>query len=502
MVMKALEKDRRRRYETANDFAADVMRYLTGQAVEAHPPSARYRLTKFVRRNRSVVIPAAVLTLMAVAGLSIGMAAVTRERDEARAQRQRADARFRLAYRVVSRLRNVYPSLRSDAGPEGTARLQRSVKDDLVRYYSQLIKANEDDPEISYELVDSYYYLSMLYRADDERRHRAFFQALSAYERAAKDRPDDTQVLNALALHYSRLATRYLGGEPERREATYRRALDLYERVARTHPDRVDDWVMIYYVATRCGDWLRGQGRSAEAEQLDRRILALFDRPEVDHDWFVKAEEQPAFGLIFLSELLVRCGQPVRAMPFLERARPHVVFAETYGAYSAALMNLCLALASDDDPAVVDRAVPLAREEVKFTSESDAQRWFLLGLALERTGDRQGANDAVRRGIELSGDSTAPLNTLAWTLVSDPRLSKRLPRWTVELARKTTERAPKFGSYWNTLGVALYRVGDWEDAIAALEKSEALEPGKYVAGNGFFLAMAHWQRGEKEQARQ
>ena len=46
IVMKALEKDRRRRYETANDFAADVMRYLTDQPVEACPPSAWYRFTQ------------------------------------------------------------------------------------------------------------------------------------------------------------------------------------------------------------------------------------------------------------------------------------------------------------------------------------------------------------------------------------------------------------------------------------------------------------------------
>ena len=52
IVMKALEKDRRRRYETANDFAADVMRYLTDQPVEACPPSAWYPLGKFARRNR------------------------------------------------------------------------------------------------------------------------------------------------------------------------------------------------------------------------------------------------------------------------------------------------------------------------------------------------------------------------------------------------------------------------------------------------------------------
>ena len=55
IVMKALEKDRRRRYETASDFAADVMRYLTDQPVEACPPSAWYRFRKFARRNRAAL---------------------------------------------------------------------------------------------------------------------------------------------------------------------------------------------------------------------------------------------------------------------------------------------------------------------------------------------------------------------------------------------------------------------------------------------------------------
>ncbi|HEV3386980.1 MAG TPA: serine/threonine-protein kinase, partial [Gemmata sp.] len=50
IVMKALEKDRARRYETATGFAADVQRYLSGEAVQAHPPSTGYRLKKFVRR--------------------------------------------------------------------------------------------------------------------------------------------------------------------------------------------------------------------------------------------------------------------------------------------------------------------------------------------------------------------------------------------------------------------------------------------------------------------
>src|SRR5205807_5480018 len=55
ITMKALEKDRSRRYETANGLARDIQRHLSEEPVEAGPPSATYRLRKFVRRNRVVV---------------------------------------------------------------------------------------------------------------------------------------------------------------------------------------------------------------------------------------------------------------------------------------------------------------------------------------------------------------------------------------------------------------------------------------------------------------
>ncbi len=69
IVMKALEKDRTRRYETANGFAADVTRYLTGEAVHAHPPSTAYRLKKFVRRYRGQVIAASLVFFALLAGI-------------------------------------------------------------------------------------------------------------------------------------------------------------------------------------------------------------------------------------------------------------------------------------------------------------------------------------------------------------------------------------------------------------------------------------------------
>jgi serine/threonine protein kinase/tetratricopeptide (TPR) repeat protein len=68
IVMKALEKDRRRRYETSNDFASDVMRYLADQPVQAGPPSAWYRLRKFGRRHRAALTTTALVGVALVAG--------------------------------------------------------------------------------------------------------------------------------------------------------------------------------------------------------------------------------------------------------------------------------------------------------------------------------------------------------------------------------------------------------------------------------------------------
>ncbi|HEV3166996.1 MAG TPA: serine/threonine-protein kinase, partial [Isosphaeraceae bacterium] len=71
IVMKALEKDRRRRYETANDFAADIQRYLSDEPVLACPPSAWYRFGKLARRNRAALTTAIVVGLALVAGTTV-----------------------------------------------------------------------------------------------------------------------------------------------------------------------------------------------------------------------------------------------------------------------------------------------------------------------------------------------------------------------------------------------------------------------------------------------
>jgi eukaryotic-like serine/threonine-protein kinase len=84
IVMKALEKDRNRRYETAHGFAMDLQRYLADEPVEACPPSAAYRLRKFARRHKTVLAGAALAStslIAAVVVLSVSNVLITRERN-------------------------------------------------------------------------------------------------------------------------------------------------------------------------------------------------------------------------------------------------------------------------------------------------------------------------------------------------------------------------------------------------------------------------------------
>jgi eukaryotic-like serine/threonine-protein kinase len=102
IALKALEKDPSRRYGSPSDFAADIERYLNGEAVLAVPPSARYRAGKFVRRHRGTLaaIGAFVVVLILAAAISIGQSI------RATTQRNRADREAAAAQAVNNFLQN------------------------------------------------------------------------------------------------------------------------------------------------------------------------------------------------------------------------------------------------------------------------------------------------------------------------------------------------------------------------------------------------------------
>jgi tetratricopeptide (TPR) repeat protein len=93
IVMKALEKDRTRRYETAASFSADIERYLSDEPVQACPPSAVYRWHKWVRRHKAAAAVASAVVIgliVGTAGLTIGLFQARQKQQVAEQQKQRA----------------------------------------------------------------------------------------------------------------------------------------------------------------------------------------------------------------------------------------------------------------------------------------------------------------------------------------------------------------------------------------------------------------------------
>ena len=92
------------------------------------------------------------------------------------------------------------------------------------------------------------------------------------------------------------------------------------------------------------------------------------------------------------------------------------------------------------------------------------------------------------------------LNDLAWTYATGP-IDQRDPERAVVLARRAVALAPGRQASLNTLGVALYRAGQYAEAISVLEQSLAAGKGEFDAFDLFFLAMAHQKLGHASQAR-
>jgi serine/threonine protein kinase len=102
--------------------------------------------------------------------------------------------------------------------------------------------------------------------------------------------------------------------------------------------------------------------------------------------------------------------------------------------------------------------------------------------------------EAVRR--DTGGKQ---LNEAAWRLANCEDREAIDAAEAVALARQAVAREPELGAYWNTLGVACYRAGDWRAAVEALERSMTLRSGG-DAYDWLFLAMAYWRLGERESA--
>jgi serine/threonine protein kinase/tetratricopeptide (TPR) repeat protein len=141
IVMRTLEKDRNRRYETANGFAADLLRYLNDEPVLACPPSAGYRLEKFVRRNRGPVLAASLVLfalVVGVIGTSFGFLQARHAAEAERQAKETAQQRLTQIEKANEILGSVFKDLNPEAAEKEGKQLQVLLGEHLDQATAQL----------------------------------------------------------------------------------------------------------------------------------------------------------------------------------------------------------------------------------------------------------------------------------------------------------------------------------------------------------------------------
>lgn len=224
IVMKALQKDRTRRYQTANDFARDIQRYLADEPTEARPPTLAGRMAKWGRRHRSLVRSAAVVLGAVIAVLAVSafllLEAYEGERREhraavanaAEAEDNAAKARDNAAKAQENAAKaeknyamalNAVKQMLTRVADEKVARIpemkevRRRLLEDAVAFYTELLKNNPRDSLAHFERGQAYAYKA---RAAFHIHLENYDKALPDIAEAVKLNPDDISILTWLPL--------------------------------------------------------------------------------------------------------------------------------------------------------------------------------------------------------------------------------------------------------------------------------------------------------------
>ncbi len=256
IVMKCLEKDRSRRYETAAALAADLGRYQADEPVSAAAPSRLYRTSKFVRRNKLAVVASAAVLLGLVAGV-IGMAIglVSQSRERIISERQRAEAQLNLANSLQSQRKYAEAEALYRHGLDSPSDATREDRQRVARTRLHLAK-------VVYDRGDA---------TESERLHQ---DALAAYR--AEFPPGDPNIAHALTTYALLLRAQHRYAEAEPR---FREAYDIYRRAVPADPFAIG--VSARYLASV----LIPLGRYDEAEPVLREGIAAHGRAASPDLW-------------------------------------------------------------------------------------------------------------------------------------------------------------------------------------------------------------------------
>jgi eukaryotic-like serine/threonine-protein kinase len=362
IVMKALEKERSRRYETAIGFAMDVERYLADEPVLACPPSAAYRVRKFARRNRvafttamlvltAVLVGTAVSVTQAIRATRAERLAQTRlvaeteahneteaarkneadQRQIADRQRQQAEQNLKRACQAVdqyftrvsqSKLFDV-PTLQP---------LRRELLEDAARYYQTLLSERGDNPALLADLAVADLRLAEIDHEVDRNDDAidAMASGLELVERLHSKFPEAKEEQRRVAGFWKANRTPKAGTDmpkdPDKAQQTLMKFVKLWETLAREHPS-VDAFQNDLAAAhASLANWQNTAGRSNGSSDLTHagidschKAIEIWDRLSQSHPDVPEYRENLVMVLHELAFSLNAIGRHTEAQTLLDR---------------------------------------------------------------------------------------------------------------------------------------------------------------------------------------
>jgi serine/threonine protein kinase/tetratricopeptide (TPR) repeat protein len=604
ITLKAIEKDRSRRYGSPFELAADINRYLRDEPVLAVPPSKGYRMRKFGRRHRAALVTVCAFLVVLVAAAVVNVrqriranrAASVAEAvsnflqndllaqasaDKQSASRNKPDPDLKVRT-VLDRAAAQIPG-KFDRQPEVEAALRETIGQtymDLGLYADSRIQLERAlslertqfgvNSEKTLRTMSRLGHLADLQGKDAE-AEKLLIPTLDAQRRLlGPEHPNTLLTMTVLGIAYWRegkaavaeandkqllaIERRVLGPENVEtlramnnlamvytREGKYddaeRLGKDVLEIDRRTlgseHPDTLKAMNNLAMTSGLEEKWAQAEGLYIPALEIRRRVLGpehpltlssmnnLSTAYEAEGKYAEAAEVADQVFQIQRRVLGPDHPDTLRTemnLGYYDRALGKYTLAESFGKQS--LESQRRVLGADNPETLLSaqqlaytyyterklaQAETLARETLPVESrvlgpEHSTVLYLMSNLCdtLQEEGKYEQAEALYRNYLAGDPNSAIRMNALAWYLVSTRDRAQWRPLEAVELAQRALKTSSNIDWVWNTLGLAEYRAGHMDEAIEALNRAVKSD-GDTDPTNFFFLAMAHWRRGDKDE---
>ncbi|HEX5105722.1 MAG TPA: tetratricopeptide repeat protein, partial [Pirellulaceae bacterium] len=446
IVMKALEKDRTRRYETANGFAMDVQRYLAGEPVLAVPPSTGYRLLKFARRNKRGLTTAACVVVGALIAVgAVGWAVRDRVARQQAAFEEQEARQAKLEDEIARALEDVASSYQQDKLPDAMAAMKRAeallVSGDSREELRQRVRRWRVDLDTVDRLEALYLerYEVKKWYGDWKGADRAY---LEAFRRYGLDLEAAEPASAIMTIRASAVRDRLVAG--------------------------LDDWLGVARGVNRTvGERLLVVVRDADPDPWRNRLRVVFWRNDIQavrrlaEDPSVSS--QPPANVLLLVALLNREDDNPLAIEVLRKAQ------RRFPANFSINYVLGSKIMASDDPTLFSDAAGFLRAAAALRPRS-AIVYRSLGSSFRLLEKADDAEAALREAVRCDPDYALGRNNLADILMFRDRLDEAETE-----VRRAINLDPDLGIAHFTLGEIMERSGKPAEAAAQFRQALRLD---------------------------